>query len=699
MFLKRWTVRGRRPGRAGLMAGAVLLLGLGLAAGLWLLQTRSYIETGDLPELERRGKLRVLLPDLSDASFLPRRGRPIDYEKELIREFCRQRGLKPVWITVASADALIPALETGRGDLIAANLTVTGPRKERIAFTVPVNHVREQLVTRADDKKLRRPADLKGRRITLRRSSSFWETMEALQGRVPGLVLEPAPESMNTLDILERVAEGAFDLTVADSNVVEAVLGYRDGLKVAFDISGERPVAWGLRKNAPRLRQALNAFLNERRLTLRPERLYLDDLDGIRKRKVLRVLTLNDPAHYFLWRGHVMGFEYDLVKRFADSQGLQLEIIVPPEPAQLLPWLKAGRGDLVAASITITDERKREGYAFSRPYNFVTETVVARTGDNRIEELADLSHKDIVVNRHSSYRRTLEAVRKSGIRVNILYAPPEFDTRRLIDAVAEGKYDYTVADSHILETELVWRTDVKPVLVLSEPRGHGWVVRQESKKLLRAIDEYIKRTYRGLFYNVVYRKYFSSARKIEKQQAFRLPQTRRISPYDDMIRKYAGKYGFDWRLVAAQIYQESRFDPRARSRAGARGLMQLMPRTARELGFDKLEDPEDSIHAGVKYLSRLRERFDAELPVKDRLWFALAAYNAGYGHVSDARRLARGKGWSSDRWFDNVERAMRLLSYPKYYTRARHGYVRGREPVKYVREIRSHFNTYVQAGL
>ena len=164
------------------------------------------------------------------------------------------------------------------------------------------------------------------------------------------------------------------------------------------------------------------------------------------------------------------------------------------------------------------------------------------------------------------------------------------------------------------------------------------------------------------------------------------------------MKKYAREYGFDWRLLVAQMYQESRFNPKAKSWVGARGLMQVMPRTAKELGFKNLQDPDTGIHAGVKYLKWVRERFEPELDVRDRMWFTLAAYNAGQGHVKDARRLARRKGWNPNRWFDNVEKAMLLLSKRKYARRARHGYVRGREPVNYVRDIRNRFIAYQRLG-
>ena len=169
-----------------------------------------------------------------------------------------------------------------------------------------------------------------------------------------------------------------------------------------------------------------------------------------------------------------------------------------------------------------------------------------------------------------------------------------------------------------------------------------------------------------------------------------------ISPYDKLVRKYADRYGFDWRLVTAQMYQESRFNPKAKSHVGAKGLMQLMPRTAKAMGVKNASDPAHNIKGGVKYMDWLRDRFDSNLPISERLWFTLASYNAGAGHVHDARRLARQLGYDPDRWFGHTEEAMLKLSKKEYARKARFGYVNGREPVNYVRDIRQRFEAYVE---
>jgi membrane-bound lytic murein transglycosylase F len=267
--------------------------------------------------------------------------------------------------------------------------------------------------------------------------------------------------------------------------------------------------------------------------------------------------------------------------------------------------------------------------------------------------------------------------------------------------VADGAFDLTVADSNMLDLELTWRNDVKGAFALTEEKPQAWAVRGTNTELLAAVDQFIEREYRGLFYNVIYDRYFQDERRILRHQAERVSQGGELSPYDAIVRRYAEEYGFDWRLIVALMYQESRFDPEARSFAGARGLMQVLPRTAEQLGFedDLVGDPEIGIHAGIRYLAWVRDRFDDELPVRDRMWFTLAAYNAGFGHVNDARRIAVEEGLNPDRWFGNVERAMLLLSRPQYARRTRFGYCRCTEPVNYVREILNRYNAYLESTL
>ncbi len=657
-----------------------------------------YTEKGDLPALRERKKLRVLLPAGEEENgYLPRKGYPLDFEMRVAERFALQQGLEPVWVYVRRHENLIPYLLEGQGDVIAANLLVTDERKEKIEFSVPFTTVHEQIVVRAQDS-ITKPEDLIGRSVAVQWSSPSRQTLERLREKYPEIGLHIVPENLSAAQILDRVEDGTYDAAIARSNLVDAVTSYRSGLRAAFDVSDARAVAWGVRPSSEQLAQALNLFLNKEGLVEAQRKpVYKEDLPGIKDRKVLRVLTRNNATTYFLWRGQLLGFEYELIRRFADQHGLYLQMIVPPSRQNLIPWLLSGQGDVIAASMAITEQRKKYGLGFSRPYNFVSEVVVTRAGEEDLNSVEDLEGRSIVVRRSSNYWSTLEELRDNGLHFLLKAAPEELEDEEIIARVASGEYDLTVTASNVLDVELTWRDDIKAAFALGEPVPQGWAVRKEDTHLLEALNRFIKKEYRGVFYNLTYRKYFENPRRIIKQASLRVDslQSGQFSPYDDIVRKYAEEYGFDWHLIVAQMYQESRFDPDARSWMGALGLMQVLPRTAKQLGFTDLRTPEEGIHAGVRYLAWLRERFDEDISVHDRTWFALASYNAGLGHVRDARRLAKRLGMEPKRWFGEVERAMLLLSRNKYAQKAHHGYVRGRETVKYVREIRNRYEAYV----
>ncbi|MCB1738215.1 MAG: transglycosylase SLT domain-containing protein, partial [Gammaproteobacteria bacterium] len=369
-----------------------------------------------------------------------------------------------------------------------------------------------------------------------------------------------------------------------------------------------------------------------------------------------------------------------------------LEVVVPPNREALLSWLREGRGDIAAGFWT---GEPREGMTWSRPYHYSQPYLVSRSGEADLTDLAGLRGRRIAVPPDSpawvwlASRQVENGYTLQGIDDDLV-------SEEIVDKVALGEFDLAVVDEHRLAVELAVRDDLRKQFAIGEEVPNHWAVRSEDVQLAKALDAFFKKEYRGTVYNITYKKYFENENRIRRQQAERVDRgDGSLSPYDALVRKFGEEYLFDWRLITAQMYQESRFDPKAKSQAGAKGLMQVMPRTAKELGFTNLQNPESGLHAGVKYMDWVRDRFPEDLPVTDRVWFSLAAYNAGVGHVADARRLAAKQGWDRDRWFDNVERAMLLLSKRQYAKQARYGYVRGTEPVNYVQQIRSRYLAYV----
>jgi len=653
------------------------------------------IHRGDLAAIKKHGRLRILTRRLDR---LPRTGSALEREWQLISQFAAGQGLEPQVIYLDNVADLFPALLAGKGDIVGANITVTPQRKKKVIFTAPFAYTREQLVISAAGKPLRSLKELKGRSIAVQAGTSFVDKAGKLQETYPGLKIAPLKSTLTRDEILDMVAEGKINMTIFDKNLLEDYLAYRSDVKGSLYVGKEKPLAWALRPNCHVLKEKLDRFLTIatfQRAHREREKL---DLPGIKKRKIIRMITSNSAASYFLYKGKLVGFEYKMALEFAKRHRLVLEVIVAEEHADMIAMLKAGQGDFIAAMMTITQQRMNQGIAFGRPYLFTREVLVLPVQETGLTKPAHLAGRRVSVRPSSSYWQSLTALQKQGIKVKLAAAAEDLVTEELIDQVGTGKIPLTVADRHILDMELCSRDDVKAGFPLGPERKIAWAVRQEDRALLKAIDDFWKKEYRGLIHNMNYKQYFKNQKKILRYRRERvlLAQKGKLSPYDNLVKKYAKRFAMPWRLIISQMYQESRFDPNARSFAGAMGLMQLMPATAREMGISRVTEPENGIHAGVKYMARMRDRFDPQMDIQDRHFFALASYNAGYGHVVDARRLAGKRGLDPDRWFGNVEKAMLLLSKPAYYRKARYGYVRGREPVTYVRNIRERLKIYVQ---
>ena len=660
---------------------------------------------GDLDEIEKRGVLRVLVRR-SEVGFLARQGLPWLHDIEDAEAFAEQLGLKVHFVLVDRYDELFRSLNEGKGDLIAAQLTITEARRKQVAFARSVLGIQEIVVQRAGTKNgPTTQEDLNGRRVIVQANSLYAETLASLKDTVaPDLDIVFAPANFDTEAILERVAMGdGSELTVVDSHLLTGFEAYIHGIERLFALKEKGEIAWAVRHESVKLRQALDRFTFERAMASHKERIRTGDLADIKRRGVLRVLTRNNASSYYLYRGRPLGFEYELARLLAKDLGVRLEMVVPPKESDLIPWLLEGRGDVIAAAMTVTAARRRR-VVFSRPYLFTREVLVGRKGAAAPDSLAQLGGKTVYVSRFSSYEETLKALMTSGVRLRMETLDEARETEAILASVGQGTIPWTVADDLLVRIEQAYGIPIEASLVLA-PRGGpaegrglpiAYAVRPGEKELLAALNRFVKRRYRGLEYNVAKKRYYENRRTIERHRKHRLSETGEISPYDSLFKKYATLYRLDWRLLAAQAFVESRFNPQAKSWVGAVGLFQVMPRTGRALGFTNLGNPDISTHAGAKYMARLLGRFEPKLPFPERVRFALASYNAGLGHVIDARRLAGRVGLDPDRWFQNVEKAMLMLSRAEYARQARHGFCRGSESVAYVSHIQDLYDAYVE---
>jgi len=653
---------------------------------------------GDFNDIIRSGKLRILLTqDFTSVVYLPRKSSPLADQQRTAEEFALSHGLIPELIMVDNFSELIPALVAGKGDIIINNLTINDERRKKISFSVPVAHVREQVVVRGNDNSIKRVRDLSGKKVMVNRDSTFWHALVWLKkNKYPELEILEIPDNQPTERLLDRLAAGEFDATILDSNLIEIYLGYRSDIKVAAPFSGKRDIGWGIRKDAPKLVSEINRYLQLENVADDDTRPFTGDFDQIKKRKVLRVMLRNNAASYFLYRGELMGFEYELAKQFARYHGLRFEVVVPPGHKELSTWLLEGKADMAMAFLVPNKSQRRLGIEYTQPYHYAHQHMVVAEND-KVDGLADMRRYTVIARKNGNHWNTLSELQRQGGNFNIKGVRDNVETEQLIQQVADGKRLATLADEHILDIELTREVAVKSAFTLEEDIPHSIAIRARNPLLKAELDAFIKRVYRSEFYNVLYSKYFKSKRSVLKLSKGRVvdPEKGEISPFDKTVQKYSEHYGFDWRLITAQMYQESGFNPKAKSYAGAKGLMQIMPRTAKSLGIKDVAKPDNGIKAGVKYMDWLRDRFNEDLAIADRLWFSLAAYNAGAGHVHDARRLARQLGLDPDKWFANTESAMLMLSQKEFSKKARYGFVNGKEPVNYVREIKQRFEAYV----
>lgn len=434
------------------------------------------------------------------------------------------------------------------------------------------------------------------------------------------------------------------------------------------------------------------------------------DLSAIKRQGKLTAITNYSATSYFLYRGQPMGFEYELLERFAKYLDVELEIKVAKDIDSLTNKLREGDADLVAFNLTITQDRK-EDVAFTDYLYLVKQVLVQRKPENwrhmswsrvqkeLIDDPIELIGDTISVRQNSSYFERLQNLSEEiGGEIIIDTLPGSLSTDRIIKKVVDGEIKYTVADNNIARITASYYPSLNIEVPISFSQRVAWATRFDSPELLEAANEWIAEMKDEVDYYVIYNKYFKNKRNFRKRvdSDFYSLSNNKISPYDDLIRKNSERIGWDWRLLASLVYQESRFKPSVLSWAKAKGLMQLMPETAKELGVDDRTDPAQNLRGGSKYLDQMWGNFEAVTDSIERLKFTMASFNCGLGHVLDAQRLAEKRGLDQTVWTDNVEDMILALSYPEGYQDevVYYGYVRGIEPYTYVRQIFQRYEHY-----
>lgn len=423
-----------------------------------------------------------------------------------------------------------------------------------------------------------------------------------------------------------------------------------------------------------------------------------DDLQQIKDSGELVVLTLYSSTSYFIYRGQDMGFQYELSEQFAQSLGVKLRIVVAKSTKDLIDKLLAGEGDIIAYNLPITKELK-DSLTYCGEEVITHQVIVQQTqGKKRpLTDVTELIGKDVYVKPGKYYDRLVNLDKELGGGINIhLVTNDSVTVEDLITQVAQGKIAYTVAENDLAQLNKTYYPNLNISLLISFDQRSSWAVRKNNPKLAEAANRWHEENSTSPAYTASMKRYFENSKRLPHTPILSLREGK-ISHYDPLFKKYAKEIDWDWRLLAALAFQESNFDTTAVSWAGARGLMQLMPGTARAMGVPngKEHNAEESVKAAVKYIAATARSFKA-IPEEERIKFILASYNSGIGHVFDAMALAEKYNVNKHVWIDHVEKFILLKSNEEYFNDpvCRNGYFRGVETYNFVREITARYEVY-----
>jgi len=420
------------------------------------------------------------------------------------------------------------------------------------------------------------------------------------------------------------------------------------------------------------------------------------DLDGMLKRRMVRVLTTYSKTNYFVDRGTQRGLVYDLFRQFEDVLNKKLKakhtrvhvLFVPVARNELIPALRDGRGDIAAANLTITPERLKQVDFANPTARGISEIVVTGPGAEPIAAVDDLSGKEVFIRESSSFRESVETLnarfaKEGRARVKIRPAPEELENEDILEMVNAGLVKVTIVDDHVANfwkqifTKIVLHKDV----AVRTGGEIGWMLRKDNPQLKAEMNEFIARFPEGSAQrNQLFQKYLKSTKWAK--EATSKEEIAKFERTVEFFRKYGDKYELDYLLVMAQAYQESQLNQEARSPVGAIGVMQVMPATGKDMAVGDINQIEPNIHAGVKYMRFMMNQFYENEPM-DRLnkgLFTFASYNAGPGRLQQLRKLAAKRGLDPNQWFNNVE----LIVAEKI----------GRETVQYVSNIYKYYVAY-----
>ncbi len=416
-------------------------------------------------------------------------------------------------------------------------------------------------------------------------------------------------------------------------------------------------------------------------------------LEKIKAKKQLDVVILNSPTVYYIGSERELGYEYELISAYAKHIGVDLNLSIVNTIDEAIARSKEGVGDITVAGLSVTPQRERE-FRFGPKYYSVQEQMICHRSmyrqKNFPKDMEDLSGLRVVVGQSTSYEQTLKELEEDYPQLTVEYEA-DLSTEQLLEKVWKREIDCTVADSNVFAINQRYYPELAMAFAIGERKNLAWILRDGDDSLKNDLYQWIngceqagKMTeLRDFYYS--YQNIFDyyDVSVFHKRIKVRLPK------FEKYFREAGKKYDIPWVLLAAQSYQESHWNAKAKSYTGVRGMMMLTLETAKHLGVEDRMDPKQSIYGGAKYIAELEKRFPDEVKGMNRVAFALAAYNVGMGHMHDAQTLARQLNKNPYSWRD-IKTVLPLLSQKKYYKQLKYGYARGSEPVQYVNAIQQY---------
>lgn len=404
----------------------------------------------------------------------------------------------------------------------------------------------------------------------------------------------------------------------------------------------------------------------------------------------ITVGTLYGPNTYYIDAQGPAGFEYELAKKYAEYLGVELEIVPSYNLETLFPKLESGEVDLIASGLAVTPKRLSQ-FSFAPSYDTISQKLVFKQGRKRPRKIEDLTG-NLVVTALSSHVENLEKLQVDHPELK-WQENSELDAQELLLEILQDNIDYTVIDSNTLAINRRYYPEISIGFTIKKPEPLAWAVKKQGDhSLLASLVEFFGDVNHDGTLLALDDKYYGHIESFNyvDTRTFIKAIEKTLPTYRPLFEKYSED--IDWRLLAAISYQESHWNPKARSYTGVRGMMMLTLPTARQMGVKSRLDPEQSIRGGAKYITSLIKRMPERIPMPDRVWFALASYNVGFGHLNDARIITQQQGGDPDRWVE-VKTRLPLLKQKKYYKKTKFGYARGDEPVNYVENIRRYYDT------